>query len=74
MDYLGYVLLCCDIPLCLYNTLTRAETVPINAQLYCSNYKWQLHIAATQQPSSGCLCEKYIRKSYTGSLYMVKND
>jgi len=26
----------------------RAEIYPINAQLHCNNYKWQLHVPVTQ--------------------------
>jgi len=34
----------------------------------------QLHVSAKKEPSSGCLCEKYKRKSYTCSLHIFKND
>jgi len=55
MHQLGHVFLCCDIPTVPLEYTTGAQIFPINAQLHCSSYKWQLHVSATQQPS-GCLC------------------
>jgi len=52
----------------------RAEMWHLKTQLHCSYYKWQLHVSATQQPSSGCLCENYKMKFYSCSLHVVKND
>jgi len=49
------------------------NTRSIDAQFYCSNYKWQLHIPATKQPSLGCIYQKYIRILYTCSLHIVTN-
>jgi len=28
--------------------IIAAEILPVNAQLHCSKYKWQLHISATK--------------------------
>ena len=63
----------CDIPTVPLEYKIGAEIFPINAQIHCSNYKWQLHVSATQQPPSGSLCEKYKRKFYTCSLHKVNN-
>jgi len=30
------------------HTVIKKEIQPVNAQVYCSNYKWQLHISATK--------------------------
>ena len=68
------IFLCCDIPTVPLEYTTGAQIFPINAQLHCRNYKWQLHVSATQQPSSGCLCEKCNRKFYNCSLQIVNND
>ena len=54
------IFLCCDIPTVPLEYTTGAQIFPINAQIHCSSYKWQLHVSATQQPS-GCLCGKYKR-------------
>ena len=48
-------------------TIHNKRILSVNAQLYCSNYKWQLHVLATKQPSSGCIYQKYKRKLYTCS-------
>jgi len=71
---LGHVCWRCDIPVVPLEFIVKEEMWPINAQLHCSNYKWQSHVLATKLPSSGCLCEKYKWKFYTCSLHMVKND
>ena len=52
----------------------RAEIYPVNAQLHCRNYKWQLPVSATEQSSSSCLNGKYRIKFYTCSLHTVKNN
>ena len=71
----GYVmLLWCKIPIVSLEYIIREETLPVNAQLHCGNYKWQLHVSATKYSTSGSLCEKYKRKFYTCSLHIVKND
>ena len=70
----GHDILRCDIPVMPLQYTVRVKMWPINTQLHCSHYKWQLHVSATQQPSSGCLCRKYNRKCYTCSLHIVKND
>ena len=67
MHQLGHDILRCDIPAVPLQYTVRAEMWPVKTQLHCSNYKWQLHVSATQQPSSGHLYEK--RKFYTCSLY-----
>jgi hypothetical protein len=54
--------------------IIRAETWPVNAQLHCSNYKWQLHVSATNQPSSGSSYEKQTGKSSTYCLHIIKNN
>jgi len=40
----------CDIPTAPLEYILGAEIFPINAQLHCINYKWEVHIAATKQP------------------------
>ena len=65
LQQLGHDILRCDIPFVPLQYTVWAEMWPFKTQLHCSNYKWQLHVSATQQPSSGCLCEKYKRKFYT---------
>ena len=64
----------CDIPLVPLQYTVAAEMYPIYAQIHCSYYKWQLHVSSTQQPSSGCLCDKSNRKCYTCSLHKVETD
>jgi hypothetical protein len=54
--------------------IVRAEMWPVNTQLHCSYYKWQLHLTATKELSSGCLCGKYQRKSYNCNIQIVKNE
>jgi len=48
MYQLGHVFLRCDIPIESLEFIMRAEMYPVNAQLHCSNYKWQLHLSATK--------------------------
>ena len=48
MYHLGHVVLWCDIPIVLPEHIIAAEIFPVNAQLHCSSYKWQLHIPATK--------------------------
>jgi hypothetical protein len=74
MYHLGHVVLWCAIPTVPIEYTIAAEIFPVNAQLHCSNYKWQQHMPATKQPQSSCLCEKYERKSYICSLHMAKID
>jgi len=62
----------CDNPVVPQQYTVRAETYPIYAQLHCSYYKWQLRVSATQQPSSGCLCEKCNRKCYIAAYLRLK--
>ena len=63
----------CDIPTVPLEYIIRTGMWPLNVQLHCSNYKWQLHVSAKKQPT-GCLCEKYKRKPYTCSLHIDNND
>jgi hypothetical protein len=37
---------------------------PLNAQLYCHNFKCHQHVSATKQQSTGCLCQKYNMKPH----------
>jgi len=48
----------CGIPVVLQEYKIK-ETAPLKTLLYCSNCKWQLHVLATELPSSGCICQKY---------------
>ena len=59
----------CDVPTVNLEYTIREETQTVNAQLHCKNYKWQLHVPATQQPTAGCLCEQYNSKSHIYSLH-----
>jgi len=54
--------------------IIRAEMWPVNVQIHSSNYKWQLRVSATKQPTTGPLYEKQTSKSYTYSLHVVKNN
>ena len=60
----------CEIPTVTLKYIISAESWLVYRQLQCSNYKWQLHVSATKQPS-GYLSEKYTRKSHTCSLQMI---
>ena len=68
---LGHNILRCDIPVVPLQYTLRAEIWP-NKTHHCSYYKWQLHVSATQQPSSGCLCEKCNVKCYTAAYIRLK--
>ena len=72
MHQLGHDILRCDIPVVSPQYTVRAEMYPIKTQLHCSYYKWELHVSATQQPSSGCLCEYCNRKCYTAAFMRLK--
>jgi len=72
MHQLGHDILRCNFPFVPLQYTERAEMHPIKTQHPCSYYKWQLHVSATQQPSSGCLCEKCNRKCYTAAYIRLK--
>jgi len=72
MHQLGHDILRCNFPVVPLQYTVRAEMWPIKTHRPCSYYKWQLHVSATQQPSSGCLCEKYNRKCYTAAYMRLK--
>jgi hypothetical protein len=71
MYQLDHVFLRCDIPVVPLEYTIRAKMWPVNAQLHCSNYKWYLHVSATEKPSSGCIREKYESKSECSSLVIL---
>jgi len=48
LHQLGHDILTCDIPVVLLQYTVRGEMWPFKTQLHCSNYKWQLHVSATQ--------------------------
>jgi len=48
MYQLSHVVLWCDISTVPLQYIITTEMWPIKAQLHCSNYKWQLHVSATQ--------------------------
>jgi hypothetical protein len=43
-----------------------AKIFPFNAEIHCSNYKWQLHIAATKQ----AIYVRSIKGNYIPVAYM----
>ena len=45
---MGHDILICDIPAVPLQYTVRAEMWPFKTQLHCSNYKWQIHVPATQ--------------------------
>ena len=63
-----------DIPTVPLEYIIREERQLVNTQHHCSHYKWQLHVPATQQPSTGGLCENNERKFYSCGLYILTND
>ena len=48
MYQLGHVFLWCDIPTVPLEYITGAEIFPVNEQLHCRNYKWQLQSSHNQ--------------------------
>ena len=48
LHQMGHDILRCDIPVVPLQYTVRAEMRPIKTQPHCSNYKWQLHVSATQ--------------------------
>jgi len=69
---LGHDILRCDIPVVPLQYTVTAEMWAFKTQCHCSYYKWQLHVSATQQPTSGCLCENCNRKCYTAAYIRLK--
>ena len=72
MHQLGHDILRCNFPVVPLQYTLRAEMYPIKTQRHCSHHKWELHVSATQQASSGCLCEKCNRKCYTAAYIRLK--
>jgi hypothetical protein len=52
----------------------KTEIQPVNVQVYCSKYKWQLYVSATTHTPSGCMYQKYKRKYYACSILIVTKD
>ena len=48
LHQLGHDILTCDIAVVPLQYTVRAEMWPFKTQHHCSNYKWQLHVSATQ--------------------------
>jgi len=72
MDQIGHDVLSCNFPVVPVQYTVTAEMWPIKTQCPCNQYKWQLHVSATQQPSSRCLCEKCNVKCYTAAYIRLK--
>jgi hypothetical protein len=65
MYQLDHVFLSCDIPVVPLEYIIRAEMWLINAQLHCSNYKWQL-----QNSNHQAVYVRSIKANHIPSVYI----